>query len=325
AEQPMHKLARLLSEGFVYQGEPSPIHDGKPRGEPSADLPPSAFVMFLQNHDQVGNRALGERLTRLAEPEALRAAYVLLLLSPQIPMLFMGEEWGSSQPFLFFTSYQGELADAVREGRRKEFAKFAAFSDAAGRSTIPDPNDIQTFVDSCPRPDWQSADAREWLDLTQSLLRIRCREIMPRIHGARALGAQLAGGEDAKALVARWRLGDGSILSIALNLGPEPAARPVGDDSFAFLPEGAVLFETTTGVMERVSTGELPPYSCAVLRAPGDSEAEAGVEARAQSAADRDASKIGCAPAEGGLTDGSAETATSKSSTSARKPDGASR
>jgi maltooligosyltrehalose trehalohydrolase len=149
AEAPATKLARVLSEGFVYQGEPSPIHDGKPRGEPSADLPPSAFVSFLQNHDQTGNRAMGERLTLLAEPAALRAAVALLLLSPQIPMLFMDEENGSTRPFLFFTDYTGDLADAVREGRRKEFAKFAVFSDPQRREHIPDPNDPRTFERSC--------------------------------------------------------------------------------------------------------------------------------------------------------------------------------
>ncbi|MFJ1394607.1 hypothetical protein ACIKQ7_19600, partial [Acinetobacter baumannii] len=87
-------------------GEASPIHDNAPRGEPSAHLPPTSFVLFLQNHDQIGNRAMGERLTQLAHPDALRAAHALLLLSPQIPMLFMGEEWGARCPFLYFTSHR---------------------------------------------------------------------------------------------------------------------------------------------------------------------------------------------------------------------------
>ncbi|HMC45564.1 MAG TPA: malto-oligosyltrehalose trehalohydrolase, partial [Caballeronia sp.] len=127
SDQPIQKLARVLGEGFVYQGEPSPIHDGKPRGEPSAHLPPTAFVMFLQNHDQVGNRAMGERLRSLCSEDSLYAATGLMLLTPQIPMLFMEEQYGSTQPFLFFTDYHDELADAVREGRRREFAKFSAF------------------------------------------------------------------------------------------------------------------------------------------------------------------------------------------------------
>ncbi|MGC8073566.1 malto-oligosyltrehalose trehalohydrolase, partial [Salmonella enterica] len=118
--------ARCLQQGFVYQGEVSP-YSGEPRGEPSADLPPTAFVNFLQNHDQIGNRAFGERLTVLAHPLALHAAQALILLAPQVPMLFMGEECAAREPFLYFTDHQGELADAVREGRRKEFGEFGRF------------------------------------------------------------------------------------------------------------------------------------------------------------------------------------------------------
>ncbi|WP_199033334.1 malto-oligosyltrehalose trehalohydrolase, partial [Ralstonia sp. ASV6] len=120
ADAPAERLARVLQEGFCYQGEPSALHNGAPRGEPSGTLPPTAFVLYLQNHDQIGNRPLGERLTRLAHPEALHAAQTLLLLCPQIPLLFMGEEWGSLRPFYYFTSHHGALADAVREGRRRE-------------------------------------------------------------------------------------------------------------------------------------------------------------------------------------------------------------
>ena len=97
-------------------------------------------MLFLQNHDQIGNRAFGERLTVLTEPAALEAAIALLLLSPQIPLLFMGEETASRSPFLFFTDHGPELAEAVREGRRNEFARFADFADPAKRERIPDPN-----------------------------------------------------------------------------------------------------------------------------------------------------------------------------------------
>ena len=107
---------------------------------PSGHLPPTAFVLFLQNHDQIGNRAFGERLTTLVEPAALEAAIALMMLCPQIPLLFMGEETASRTPFLFFTDHAAELADAVREGRRSEFAKFPAFADPATRERIPDPN-----------------------------------------------------------------------------------------------------------------------------------------------------------------------------------------
>jgi maltooligosyltrehalose trehalohydrolase len=220
ADQPAKRLARALAQGFIYQGEPSPSHGGAPRGEPSAALPPTAFVAFLQNHDQVGNRALGERLTRLADPRALRCATALLLLSPQIPLLFMGEEVGSEAPFLFFTDFHDDLAEAVREGRRQEFAKFPAFSAPEVRAAIPDPNALATFERSRPTP---GPTASETSAFYRQLLALRRDEIAPRLKGARSLGAQALG---PKAVVARWRLGDGARLTLAINLDIKPAPVP---------------------------------------------------------------------------------------------------
>src|SRR5690606_18049024 len=146
ADAPVRHLGRCLAEGFAYQGEPSAHRDGVPRGAPSADLPPSAFVGFLQNHDQIGNRAFGDRIVSLAAPEAVRAATAILLLAPSPPLLFMGEEWGADQPFPFFCDFGDELADKVREGRRQEFARFPQFRDEAVRARIPDPNAPETFA-----------------------------------------------------------------------------------------------------------------------------------------------------------------------------------
>src|SRR5262249_34307849 len=162
ADGPASRLARVLAEGFAYQGEPSRHRGGKPRGTPSGHLPPTAFVLFLQNHDQIGNRALGERLTALADPAALEAAIALLLLCPQIPLLFMGEEVASPSPFLFFTDHNEELAAAVRAGRRREFASFTSFLARRG-SVLPDPNAIETFERSIPKPDPERGNAREKL------------------------------------------------------------------------------------------------------------------------------------------------------------------
>ncbi|MEG3164180.1 malto-oligosyltrehalose trehalohydrolase [Sphingomonas sp. PB2P19] len=223
ADHPAERLARCLGEGFIYQGEGSPNHGGTPRGTPSAHLPPTAFVAFLQNHDQIGNRAMGERLTLLADPQKLRAATVLLLLGPQIPLLFMGDETGSETPFLFFTDFQDDLANAVREGRRREFSKFAAFADPAARETIPDPNALTTFEHSRVEP---GPDAEAWRSLYRDLLAIRHREIIPRLLGARPLGAEAIGGG---AVVARWRMADAAVLTIAINLGNEPVAFPAVD------------------------------------------------------------------------------------------------
>ncbi len=232
ADQPAHKLARCLAEGFVYQGEMAD-YTGEVRGIPSAHLPPTAFVLFLQNHDQIGNRAFGERLTTLVEPAALEAAIALQLLCPQIPLLFMGEETASRTPFLFFTDHHAELADAVREGRRGEFARFPAFADPDSRERIPDPNAPQTFQASVPHADPTQSARRE--ALYRQLIALRAGQLVPRLDGTRSLGAHAIG---PKAVDARWRLGDGSVLSLAINLAPEPVAfdPPSGNLLFATAP-----------------------------------------------------------------------------------------
>ena len=117
---PIPALTRALSEGYAYQGEPSTHRGGAARGSASSHLRPDSFIDFLQNHDQIGNRAFGERITMLAPWEHVRAAAAIVLLSPAIPMLFMGEEWAASTPFLFFCDFSGDLARAVTEGRRRE-------------------------------------------------------------------------------------------------------------------------------------------------------------------------------------------------------------
>src|SRR3984893_18314103 len=148
AAEPARHLGRALTEGFAYQGEPSPFRGGRPRGEPSAALPAAASVSFLQNHDAVGNQPFGTRLSMRAADAALHAGISIVLLSPQIPLLFMGAEWGSGRPFLFFCDFEPGLADAVREGRHREFAHFPEFRDEAARQNIPDPALASTFEGS---------------------------------------------------------------------------------------------------------------------------------------------------------------------------------
>src|SRR5262249_53666038 len=131
-----------LGQGFAYQGEASAHRGDQPRGSPSVHLPPTRFVWFLQNHDQVGNRATGDRRMAAVDPALRRAALALLLLAPGIPLLFMGDEWAPARPFPSFTDHHETLANAVREGRRREFARFAGFRDIA----LPDPNDVATFA-----------------------------------------------------------------------------------------------------------------------------------------------------------------------------------
>jgi maltooligosyltrehalose trehalohydrolase len=239
---PAAQLARALSEGFAYQGETSPR--GRRRGEKSLNLPPTCFVFCLQNHDQIGNRAFGERLTMLADPEALRAAQALLLLAPEIPMLFMGEEYGSRAPFLYFTDHAPELAQRVRDGRRREFAQFAAFTDEKRRARIPDPNAPETFELSIPDP--AEADPRTRAQ-TRLLLALRRRHIVPRIPGCRSLAAGPVG---QTGVLARWIMGDESELVTACNLGNQPLPVEAVD--------GPLLFESRDGDANSVRQGRLP-------------------------------------------------------------------
>lgn len=250
AERPIDQLARVLAEGFAYQGEIS-ASLGRPRGKPSADLPMTAFVSFLQNHDQVGNRARGDRLTTLARPDAIRAAIVLLLLGPQIPLIFMGEEQGSTTPFLYFTDYHDELAEAVREGRNREFAQDPVVADGVTLEAVPNPNSRKTFKTSIPQP---AADGDAWRALFKKLLALRCKQLVPRLEGAQALGAEPLG---EAALLARWRLADGSELSIAINLGKAEVPSPK--------PSGTLIHVTGPGVEQSLRDELLTGYSAAAF------------------------------------------------------------
>lgn len=263
AVAPAKMLGRALAEGFVYQGEVSRCWNGTPRGVPSDHLPPTAFVNFLQNHDQVGNRAFSERLTDLAPAHTVEALLAILLLAPSIPLLFMGEEWGETRPFGFFTDFHGELAAAVREGRRREFRRFARFADEANRERIPDPNAESTFHAS--RIDWgrlSAPDGRGRHALVTRLLDIRRREIAPRL---KAIGGRV-GWEDASSsavLGVCWRLGDGSVLALAANLGDEPQMAPPALG-------GRLLYESVPGSAARAATVPLPGWSVIVLLSGGD-------------------------------------------------------
>lgn len=252
AEDPTSKLARCLGQGFIYQGEPD--RRGQRRGQPSDHLPTTAFVLFLQNHDQTGNRALGERLSELADERALKAATALLLLSPMVPLLFMGEEWGCLQPFLFFTDHHTALGEAVREGRRKEFSEFSSFADALSRESIPDPNARETFNRSIP--DW-SARSRpqheQWLNYYRHLLELRHRLLIPRLCGSHAVACQVL---TDKAVAASWRLGDGSLWFIDLNLSAESV--PVGAHSGA-----EIIFRYGWNLCGK-GHAVLPPYSVVI-------------------------------------------------------------
>jgi maltooligosyltrehalose trehalohydrolase len=250
------RLARALSSGFVYQGDASNYRHGAVRGEPSAHLPPTAFVGFIQNHDQVGNRAFGERTADLAPREAVQAVQAILMLAPQIPLLFMGEEWGATQPFCFFTDFHDKLADAVREGRRREFKRFPEFASADARAHIPDPNAWSTFAAS--RLDWsvaEQAEHRAWLEFVRRLIQLRQDTIVPRLGGIRghAGKATILSGT---ALRVAWALADGSTLELIANLADHASdvacAGGIGNDA---------LFANHPDLPGELRAGRLPPWS----------------------------------------------------------------
>jgi malto-oligosyltrehalose trehalohydrolase len=218
-KEPRAHVARVLASGFAYQGELSGHREGKPRGQTSGALPPNAFVNFLQNHDQIGNRALGDRLSTQADEAALSAALAITLLAPMPPLLFMGEEWGSTKPFPFFCDFHGELAEAVRKGRREEFKSvYAEMGD-----DVPDPLAEETFRSAVL--DWEARTAQHGqkrLTLVRDLLKIRAKEIAPRLATA-AFGFARCDGD---ILTATWQVGDGEKLMLLANLSDKNTARP---------------------------------------------------------------------------------------------------
>lgn len=261
ARAPARQLARCLAEGFAFQGEPSAFRGGARRGEPSRGLPPLAFVNLLQNHDQIGNRAFGERLHRLTKPAALRAATCALLLAPSPPLLFMGQEFAADSPFLFFCDFGPDLAASVTRGRRHELARLAQFADEAARAAIPDPNHPESFARS--RLDWSAlgrGDHRDWLDFHRRLLALRHAEIIPRLRGitGRAGRFTLFG---VTGLLVRWRLGDGSTLHLAANLGDSALADPALAAALAPLTTRSRLHIEPGDAAPALAAGRLPPWT----------------------------------------------------------------
>ncbi|MBW4021913.1 MAG: malto-oligosyltrehalose trehalohydrolase [Proteobacteria bacterium] len=216
-------LGRSLAEGFAFQGQMMP-YSGKPRGEASGGLPPSAFVAFSQNHDQIGNRAFGQRLNALASAEAVRAVSAVYLLLPQVPMIFMGEEFGARQPFLFFVDFEGELAEKVRDGRREEFSRFPEFSDPEKRETIPDPVAEETFLASKLR--WEEADDAMIGWFTRAL-GVR-REVGQALRSARSGEYRIVA---PSAVEVQWPVGEAGWLRLQANLSDvqvEGFGKPAG-------------------------------------------------------------------------------------------------
>lgn len=215
----VRSIAKSLTHRYVYDGQHS-VHWRRRRGQPATDVPAERFVAFIQNHDQVGNRAQGERLDDLTGFAQRKLAAATLLLSPFVPLLFMGEEYGEPNPFLYFVSHQSpELVEAVRQGRAEEFAAFAWQGD------VPDPQSEATFGRS--RPDAAArarSPHRELYALYRDLLRLRRQE--PRLRpGGAAL--RVHADERAEALVLCYEGRRGTPLLAALNFAAEPRTLPL--------------------------------------------------------------------------------------------------
>jgi malto-oligosyltrehalose trehalohydrolase len=279
ADHPVARLARGLAEGFIYQGDRSRFRDGEKRGEPSADLPPTAFVAFIQNHDQVGNRPMGERLSDIADAALLRLVVAIMLLAPEIPLLFMGEEWATTRRFPYFCDFDDELAQKIRAGRAREFAGFPGFD-----GELPDPCAAETF--SSAKLDWSARDEaphRAWLDWYRNLIAIRRRELVPLLVAAhpppqpspsRGEGAKRekpsplegegwVGGATAaligeSALAVTWRLPGGQ-WQLHANFGAAPvrlANSPAGELIFATTPlEDPTLLPPRTALFHKALHG----------------------------------------------------------------------
>jgi len=219
-------VARAYRRGFLFDGRYSRYRE-RTVGAPLGDVPGHRLVTCVQNHDQVGNRAAGDRLTTLVEPARVRVAVVLLCASPTTPMLFMGEEYGETRPFQYFTSHpEPELAEAVRKGRVEEFAAFAAFAG----TDVPDPQDAATRDASVL--DWSAATtpaghARRalWSDL------LHLRRTVPALGNGRRDLVEVLRSTDEQLLVVR---GDprGAPALLAANLGSEPVRLPVPDGTW---------------------------------------------------------------------------------------------
>jgi maltooligosyltrehalose trehalohydrolase len=237
-------VAETLRKGWYYEGQRSP-HTGEARGTAAEGIPPQRFVHCLQNHDQVGNRAFGDRLTEGVEPSVYRALSALLLLSPYTPLLWMGQEWGATSPFLYFTDHPEELGKLVTEGRREEFGHFSSFADPEVRERIPDPQSPDTFEKSKLR--WEERDSAPhagFLALYRELLALRNGDTVLRERGRESfsvlevgdggLALRRDGGGAALLLVA----GFGESLSLELD-GRAELTPPAGRWSMALSTEEA--------------------------------------------------------------------------------------
>ncbi len=252
-------VATVINRGWLFTGQRSP-RTGRARGGPTSGLSASAFVYCIQNHDQIGNRAMGDRLSASVSADAYRAASLLLLFLPMTPLLFMGQEWAASSPFLYFTDHEAELGERIRAGRRREFAAFSEFADPAARERIPDPQALETFLASKLRwAEREQAEHRETLQLYRQAIALRRTDEVLAKSGREQLLAEAAGDV---LMVQRWYGNARRVL--VMNFGSDPVAL----DSIARqlgLGNVRVLLQSSAAIGAR-----LPSQSAVVLSGDGN-------------------------------------------------------
>ena len=259
------ELAGAIERGWLYEGQMS-VATGGLRGKPAGDLPAKCFVYALQNHDQVGNRAMGERLSELTSLEALGAATMLLLFLPMTPLLFMGQEWGASTPFLYFTDHDPELGKLVSKGRRDEFKRFSIFSHPEAREKIPDPQQEATFKRS--KLDWSERRRPghfELVELTRSMLALRREDPVLSVSSRAELKVSSRG-----SVLVVSRGGRSPRRLLLVNLGDRPVA--VSPSEFDPLSWTFVRASRERGWNE----GRLAPRAAALFAYDGTSQAPPG-------------------------------------------------
>jgi malto-oligosyltrehalose trehalohydrolase len=248
----MKELRKTLRTGWLFTGAKQ--KDGIRRGTKATGIEPEHFVHCISNHDQVGNRAFGDRLNMIVSPASYRAASALLLTAPYTPMLFMGQEWAASTPFLYFTDHHDELGRGVTEGRRKEFAEFSDFRDPEKRDRIPDPQALKTFTDS--KLNWSETEQlshRQILALYTDFLRFHQRELRDR-RRRRWRVAQVS--ETAIAL--RYRRGKtGDILVLVQLLANDSR---IGLESTLLQPTAGRTWRRGLSSNEQTYGGDRPGY-----------------------------------------------------------------
>ena len=227
-------LATTVRRGWFYTGQHS-AYVGAPRGTDPTGIALNRMVFCIQNHDQVGNRPFGSRLHHRIDPPLFRAVTAVLLFAPETPLLFMGQEWAASSPFLYFTDHNAELGRLVTEGRRREFSRFAAFADEKTRARIPDPQAEATYAAS--RLLWDEIDAADHAAvrrLYQALLTLRRRE--PALRSPEG-AAVVALGEHGLAITRTSGAGEAHLLLACLGAPATVDARQ------SVAPDSAGLWE----------------------------------------------------------------------------------